>query len=63
MPLTEDFGQPPLPEFSGRVRCRSIYDAAAMGDPVARRIIDACVAAGEQARLRPKVPMKVKLAD
>ena len=63
MPLTEDFAQPPLPAFGGRVRCRSIYDAAAMDDPVARRIIEACAEAGEQARLLPQVPMKMKLAD
>lgn len=63
MPLTEDFAQPPLPAFDGRVRCRSIYDAAAMNDPVARRIIHACAGAGEQARMLPQVPMKMKLAD
>jgi DNA-binding CsgD family transcriptional regulator len=63
MPLTEDFAQPPLPAFGGRVRCRSIYDAAAMDDPVARRIIHACADAGEQARLLPSVAMKMKLAD
>jgi DNA-binding CsgD family transcriptional regulator len=63
MPLTEDFAQPPLPAFGGAVRCRSIYDAAAMDDPVARRIIQACADAGEQARLLPRVPMKMKLAD
>ncbi len=63
MPLTGDFAQPPLPALGGRVRCRSIYDAAAMDDPVARRIIQACADAGEQARLLPKVPMKMKLAD
>ena len=63
MPLTEDFAQPPLPAFGGRVRCRSIYAAAAMDDPVARRIIQACAEAGEQARLLPEVPMKMKLAD
>ena len=63
MPLTDDFAQPPLPAFGGRVRCRSIYDAAAMDDPVARRIIEACADAGEQARLLPQVPMKMKLAD
>lgn len=63
MPLTEDFAQPPLPAFGGRVRCRSIYPAAAMDDPVARRIIRACAAAGEQARLLQQVPMKMKLAD
>ncbi len=33
MPLTEDFAQPPLPAFAGRVKCRSIYAAAAMDDP------------------------------
>ena len=63
MPLTEDFAQPPLPAFGGRVRCRSIYSAAAMEHPVARRIIHACADAGEQARLLPTVPMKMKLAD
>jgi DNA-binding NarL/FixJ family response regulator len=63
MPLTEDFAQPPLPASAGQVRCRSIYDASAMDDPVARQIIDACADAGEQARLLPAVPMKMKLAD
>ena len=63
MPLTDDFAEPPLPAFAGRVRCRSIYPAAAMDDPVARRIIRACAEAGEQARLLPRVPMKLKLAD
>ena len=33
MPLTGDFAQPPLPTFGGRVRCRSIYAAGAMGAP------------------------------
>ncbi len=63
MPLTEDFAQPPLPASAGQVRCRSIYDAAVMDDPVARRIIQACADAGEQARLLSAVPMKMKLAD
>ncbi len=63
MPLTEDFAQPPLPALGGRVRCRSIYDVSAMDDPVARRVIRACAEAGEQARLLPEVPMKMKLAD
>jgi len=63
MPLTDDFARPPLPAFAGRVRCRSIYAAAAMEDPVARRIIQACTDTGEQARLLPRVPMKMKLAD
>ncbi len=63
MPLTEDFAQPPLPVSGERVRCRSIYDVSAMDDPVARRVIRACAEAGEQARLLPQVPMKMKLAD
>jgi DNA-binding CsgD family transcriptional regulator len=63
MPLTGDFAQPPLPVFGGKVRCRSIYAASAMHDPVSRHIIQACAEAGEHARLLPLVPMKMKLAD
>jgi DNA-binding CsgD family transcriptional regulator len=63
MPLTGDFADPPLPAFEGRVCCRSIYAATAMEDPVARQIMQACAEAGEQARLLPEVPMKMKLAD
>jgi DNA-binding CsgD family transcriptional regulator len=63
MPLTEDFAQPPLPAAGSGVRCRSIYDASVMEDPVGRRIIQACADAGEHGRLLPKVPMKMKLAD
>ena len=63
IPLTEDFAAPPLPTLGGPVRCRSIYAAGAMDDPVAGRIIETCAEAGEQARLLPSVPMKMKLAD
>lgn len=63
MPLTEDAAQPPLPTFHGQVRCRAIYAAAAMDNPVARQVIQVCTEAGEQARLLPEVPMKMKLAD
>jgi DNA-binding CsgD family transcriptional regulator len=63
MPLTEGFAQTPLAVAGGRVRCRAIYDAVAMENPVARRIIQTCGEAGEQARLLPTVPMKMKLAD
>ena len=63
MPLTEDFAAPPLPAAAGMVRCRSIYPATAMEDPVARRIIQTCVQAGQRARLLPEVAMKMKLAD
>jgi DNA-binding CsgD family transcriptional regulator len=63
MPLTMDFAQPPLPAAGGRVCCRSIYAAAVMVHPVGRRLVLACTEAGEQARLLPDVPMKMKLAD
>jgi DNA-binding CsgD family transcriptional regulator len=63
MPVTPDFAQPPLPAFAGRVRCRSIYETAMMDDPAARQNIQACVQAGEEARLLLRVPMKMKLAD
>jgi len=61
MPLTEDFAEPPLPAFGGRVRCRSIYAASAIDDPVARRIVQSCHDAGGRARLLPQVPMKMKM--
>jgi DNA-binding NarL/FixJ family response regulator len=63
MPLTDDFAAPPLPAAAGMVRCRSIYAATAMDNPVARGIIHTCIQAGEQARLLPEVSMKMKLAD
>jgi DNA-binding CsgD family transcriptional regulator len=63
MALTEDFAAPPLPAAAGMVRCRAIYAATAMDDPVARRIIRTCAQAGEQARMLPTVPIKMKLAD
>jgi hypothetical protein len=63
LPLTGDFAQPPLPAFAGKVRCRAIYDRAFLDDPVGRRIVQTCAEAGEQARLLPEVPMKLKLAD
>ena len=63
MPLTEDFGQSPLPAFAGRVRCRAIYDTAFTNDPVGQRIIAASAEAGEMARVLPKVPIKMKVAD
>ena len=58
MPVTEDSVRRPLPAYDGRIRCRSIYDAAVLDSPIARRIIQTCADAGEQARLAPNVPMK-----
>jgi DNA-binding NarL/FixJ family response regulator len=63
LPITTDSAQPPPPLFAGRVRCRSIYAAGIMQDSAARQAVRTCTDAGEQARLLPAVPMKMKLAD
>ena len=63
MPLTDDFAQPPLPASAGRCAAGPSTTPAAMDDPAARQVIQACADAGEQARLLPQVPMKMKLAD
>lgn len=55
--------EPPLPIFAGEVRSRSIYESWLMDMPDARRLIQDCMDAGEEARLLPKIPMKLKLAD
>jgi DNA-binding CsgD family transcriptional regulator len=63
MPLTDDHATGPLPATAGQVRCRSIYPAAAMDDPAARRIITRTASPGTQTRLLPNIPMRLKLAD
>lgn len=63
MPLTTEVATLPPPAARAMVRCRSIYPAAAMEDPATRRFIETCIQAGEQARLLPNVPIKMKLAD
>lgn len=63
MPLTSDFADLPLPAHAGQVRYRSIYQASMMNNPAARQIIQSCAQAGEQGRLLPEIPMKLKLAD
>jgi DNA-binding CsgD family transcriptional regulator len=46
-----------------RVRCRSIYETAYTDHPAGVKMIEESVAAGEKARLLPKLSMKMKLAD
>lgn len=53
----------PLPVAGDHVRCRGIYDAECLRDPLLRRGLEESVAAGEQARVRPQVAMKMKIAD
>jgi DNA-binding CsgD family transcriptional regulator len=62
-PLEELAGMPPLPTFEGKVRCRTIYQASCAEHPVGAKIIDMHVKAGEEARLVPRIGMKMKLAD
>jgi DNA-binding CsgD family transcriptional regulator len=42
---------------------RAIYERPFYDDPVGRRIIESCAEAGEQARIRPRVRMKMQIAD
>ncbi|MFG2006838.1 LuxR C-terminal-related transcriptional regulator [Spirillospora sp. NPDC048911] len=63
MPLEESTGFTPLPTFDGQVQCRAIYETKCAEHPVGARTIEAAVAQGEQARLLPRVGMKMKLAD
>ena len=53
----------PLPIARGQVKCRGIYDVECLRNPVLRRGLDESIAAGEKARVRPKVVMKMKIAD
>lgn len=62
-PVTEETGFAPLPVFDGQVRCRAIYETTCAEHPVGVKTIEAAVRAGEQARLLPRVGMKMKLAD
>lgn len=55
--------EPPLPVFAGEVRSRAIYESSFMDRPDSRRLVQQCMDAGEEARLLPKIPMKLKLAD
>lgn len=63
IPLDESSSCPPPPSFEGMVRCRSIYETSFMEQPLTARLVEACVEAGEEARLLPQVGMKMKLAD
>lgn len=56
-------GEPPLPIFAGEVRSRAIYETAIMDSEAGRNLVRECMAAGEEARLLPRIRMKLKLAD
>lgn len=62
-PVEESTGFAPLPAFNGEVRCRAIYETKCVEHPIGAKTIEAAVAGGEQARLLPRIGMKMKLAD
>jgi DNA-binding CsgD family transcriptional regulator len=62
-PITDDYSVRIPQSMRGKVRCRSVYDQAAIEHPAAFRNIERAVAEGEEARIAPTVPMKLKLAD
>ncbi|MFI0486779.1 LuxR C-terminal-related transcriptional regulator [Actinomadura sp. 9N215] len=62
-PLEELVAMPPLPTFEGEVKCRCIYQASCAETPVGARIIEIHMNGGEEARIVPRIGMKMKLAD
>ncbi|MDB4872669.1 MAG: hypothetical protein JWL97_3673 [Gemmatimonadales bacterium] len=62
-PIDETSAVPPLPRFQGTVRCRSIYQTNCLEHPITAKVIEMSVEAGEEARVMPEVPMKMKLID
>jgi DNA-binding CsgD family transcriptional regulator len=62
-PLEELAGMPPLPVLGGEVRCRTIYQASCVEHAVGNKIVQMNAEAGEEARVVPKIGMKMKLVD
>jgi DNA-binding CsgD family transcriptional regulator len=63
LPLSEDNLITCPKGLREKVRIRSIYDAETLRVPGALRNLQAGVAAGEEARILPRVTMKMQLAD
>ncbi|WP_143220476.1 LuxR C-terminal-related transcriptional regulator [Actinomadura sp. CNU-125] len=62
-PLEELVAMPPLPTFENDVKCRCIYQASCAESSVGARIIEIHTKGGEEARILPRIVMKMKLAD
>jgi DNA-binding CsgD family transcriptional regulator len=62
-PIDETTACPPLPRFQGSVRCRSVYETACVEHPVGAKAIELSVEAGEEARVLPRIGMKLILVD
>jgi DNA-binding CsgD family transcriptional regulator len=63
MPLTEDFLASAPPVLRDGLRVRAIYDQASIDHPVASANLQRAMTAGEQARVLPALPLKLKMAD
>jgi len=63
MPLTEDFVVSAPPVLREGLLVRAIYDQASVDHPVASANLQRSMAAGEQARVLPTLPMKMQLID
>lgn len=62
-PLDEATGYSPPPAFEKTVRCRAIYEASLMDNAIGARTVEEAINHGEEARILPRVGMKMKLAD
>src|ERR1700737_1832350 len=62
-PIDETSAPPPPTRFHGTVRCRSIYQTSCLEHPIAAKTIEVSVQAGEEARVLPRIGMKLKLID
>lgn len=54
---------PPAALVEQGVAFRTIYGAEAADNPLARRLVETCVAAGERARVLPGLVMKMRIVD
>ncbi|WP_329260851.1 LuxR C-terminal-related transcriptional regulator [Actinoallomurus sp. NBC_01490] len=62
-PLDEATGYSPPPAFEQSLRCRAIYEASLLDNTIGRRTVEEAIRHGEEARLLPRIGMKLKLAD
>lgn len=62
-PMDEATSYTPPPAFENSLRFRSIYETTVMENAIGARTIEDAMSHGEEARLLPRVGMKMKLAD
>ena len=62
-PLDEATSYSPPPAFEKSVRCRAIYETSVLDNTIGARSVEELINHGEEARLVPRIGMKMKLAD